>query len=57
MFRLEIETSNDAFQGDPQVELARIITGVASRLAMGDLSGTVRDVNGNTVGQFQYQED
>lgn len=68
MFRLEIKTGNAAFNdgsrgATPGDELARILRAVADTLqdpAMevalrdgGTMAG-VRDVNGNTVGQWQY---
>lgn len=58
MFRLEIETSNDAFQhGNADEEIARILTVAADFIRNGG-TGTatriLRDINGNKVGQFQY---
>lgn len=61
MFRIEIETSNAAFIEHPGEELARILFDVAeqAREALGyapdaDLSKTLRDANGVTVGRWQY---
>lgn len=58
MFRLEFETDNNAFVEDAHGEIARILTGVAMDLSEGRASledgGNIRDVNGNTVGKWQY---
>jgi hypothetical protein len=52
MFTLTIQTDNAAFGDEPSYELARILAEVASRVGGGELAGTVRDENGNTVGRF-----
>ena len=57
MFTLEIETENDAFTGDPTLEIARILTDVASKLRSWHSEEYeehwLRDVNGNKVGRWQ----
>ena len=58
MFKLEIDTGNEAFNYD--CELARIIRGVSRTLAeMPDCNadGVVRDMNGNTVGRWEFVPD
>jgi hypothetical protein len=55
-FQLSISMDNDAFREDTGPETARIMRALAERvehstLTAGD-SGTVRDTNGNTVGQW-----
>lgn len=57
MFRLEIETSNAAFEDTPNEEIAGILEGVARALHRGllsEASGHLKDTNGNTVGMWQY---
>ena len=58
MFRLTIKTENAAFEDPgPASELVRILHVAASHLAAGTMSGKLRDINGNTVGEFAYEED
>ncbi len=62
MFRLEIETGDAAFEENEaaQREIARILREVAesvegwSGYASAEYSGRIKDVNGNTVGTWQY---
>ena len=59
MFTLKIATDNDAFGGHPDSarEVARILYDVITRIQDGGLSGGLRDVNGNTVGEFHFDVD
>lgn len=50
MFKLSIATGNAAF-ADPD-ELPRLLAEVADRVRGGEWSGTVRDTNGNRVGDY-----
>jgi hypothetical protein len=51
VFRLEIETSNDAFGDDPWWEVSSILAGLAKRVREGaPTSGVLRDGNGARVG-------
>jgi len=56
MFTLKIETDNAAF-GDSAdeagAEVARILRVVAGGMAAGNMSGKLRDANGNTVGEYE----
>jgi hypothetical protein len=52
-FTLTIETSNDAFQPDPEAEIARILRETARRVVNGNYAGRLIDVNGNRVGEFR----
>lgn len=52
MFTLTISTANAAFDDQPATEIARILRDVAKRVEDGELSGNLRDVNGNGVGAF-----
>lgn len=58
MFRLEIETTNAAFDEAPHEEIVGILTRLTRTLQggffPGDSSGHVKDINGNTVGMWQY---
>jgi len=57
MFKLEIETGNAAFQdGLGDLEIARILKEVTNRVLQGFTEGTVRDMNGNTVGKFSMPD-
>lgn len=55
-FRLTIDTGNEAFQPEPNAEIARILREVADRIESDGRSihwyQNIRDVNGNTVGQY-----
>lgn len=56
-FSLTIETSGAAFDGDEPRAVAAILRDVAARLDEGagcGRSGAVRDVNGNTVGRWEF---
>lgn len=55
MFELEIETDGAAF--DPlSAEVARILRDIASRVeSESDVSGRIRDINGNTVGWWRVR--
>lgn len=55
MFNLTIKTNAAAFGEDAPTEreeLARILRDAADRLDDGQDFGTLRDINGNTVGEF-----
>ena len=59
-FTLTIECDNAAFtpgddaRGD---EVARILTTVSQQVADGYIRGQMYDVNGNTVGVYQFFEE
>jgi hypothetical protein len=50
MFTLSIETDNDAFTNGE--EIARILKEVVIQLESGKEFGTIKDINGNTVGDW-----
>ena len=53
MFYLNIVTDNAAFEGDNlEPEIARILRKVADKLERGIHEGTERDINGNTVADW-----
>lgn len=49
-FTVEIRLGNDAMQTD--ADLADALSSVIDRLDRGTTSGSIKDVNGNTVGRF-----
>ena len=63
--KIEIDTGNAAFT-DPcsemhdddarRTECARILRRVADKLVDGFESGNLKDINGNHVGQFKFEE-
>jgi hypothetical protein len=59
-FTLAIDCDNAAFgetlDGHLE-ETARLLRGLARRLEAGEDYGTLRDVNGNTVGRFELEGD
>lgn len=61
---LEIECDNAAFDDHPSDEIARILRGVADDFAgygrpgrREIRTGSLRDINGNRVGRFEYIGD
>lgn len=57
-FSLFIETKNAAFEDDNgSVETARILKETANLIEMGEQAGNIRDINGNTVGEWSFIED
>jgi hypothetical protein len=53
MFTLKVSTANAAFEGDPRIEVARILRKVAERLEeSGAPEAAILDANGNTVGKY-----
>ena len=44
---------NAAFEGTHPGELVRILKDVAERVVRGAVDGKLRDINGNTVGDFE----
>ncbi len=58
MFTLTLETSNEAFDDlDLRAfEVARILRTVAARVELGVTEGHARDINGNRVCTFSFEE-
>lgn len=57
-FKMTVNMDNAAFDRGDGRELARILREVADRLAdVQEGSGSVRDVNGNKVGEYEITED
>lgn len=57
MFKLTIRTENEAFDGFPGDELARILRDVAEKLQDGRNRAVCVDVNGNTVGSWELTSE
>lgn len=54
MFELMFTTDNAAFEGDGgNAEVARILRAIAERVEADAGSGSVRDVNGNRIGEWK----
>jgi len=52
MFKLKIDTGNEAFSPDATYEVARILKVASEKLEEGFSDGTLYDSNGNKVGEF-----
>jgi hypothetical protein len=56
-FSLNIDCDNAAFDGDPVDEIARIFGVVKSKQRSGRYDGSLLDINGNTVGDYELVDD
>lgn len=57
MFRIKFETDNAAFKGrHGHIETVRILREIAEKIVDGHLEGKIRDVNGNTIGEWSLTE-
>lgn len=59
-FELRFSTSNAAFDpedGDPCGEVARILRLAAEGASFGVTSKTIMDINGNTIGEWNFDND
>ena len=52
---IQFETDNAAFK-DP-AEVSRILHEIAARIQAGDPEGQIRDINGNTIGDYWSKEE
>ena len=59
LFTLSIECENDAFADDINQELATILGMLTNKVRFGDAGyfGTLRDTNGNRVGNYELSKD
>lgn len=55
-FVIRIELENDAFQEDRNAEIATLLREIADAVAGDQIQGTIRDINGNTVGSFGLEK-
>lgn len=57
-YTLRIVTDNDAFQENMREEIARILRRAVSNLETDiSMDNTLRDLNGNVVGETYYTEE
>ncbi len=56
MFKIEINTDNDAFAEDVGEECARLLRQVANKIEDGYTVGPLIDYNGTKVGEFRFTE-
>lgn len=56
---ITIDTDNAAFEDQPEYEVARILRELANGIEKGyiDDNSSIRDRNGNTVGQLTTEEE
>ena len=52
---IQFETGNAAFKDDPG-EVPRILRKVAGQIQNGENSGSIRDINGQPVGEYCFKE-
>ena len=55
-FSLEIECDNAAFETGLRYEIERIVRRALDDLKDGAIDGKLRDVNGNTVGEWSLED-
>ena len=55
-FTMTIDSSNAAGEDEPTGELVRILRLVADRIDDGYTQGPLLDLNGNTVGLFEFDD-
>lgn len=61
IFKLEIRLDNAAFHDDdgdldPSYEIGRILDEMSKKAHLMGVKGSVRDVNGNLVGEWRIEE-
>lgn len=54
--RIEISSDTAAFDDEPEFESARILRDIATQVESGYDGGTVRDINGNSVGCWSFKD-
>ena len=58
MFTLKFKTDTAAFDLYPSTEVASILAEVQKQIEYhGEMEGTIRDVNGNTIGEWELNDD
>lgn len=56
-FKMEFSTANAAFEENLEHEVFRIVDDVAQEVIDGSRSGKIRDINGNTVGEWSLTSE
>ena len=58
MFMCDFETDNAAFtDGLCRYETSRILRNLAKKIEAGANEGSIIDINGNSIGHFQFEDD
>lgn len=57
MLKIEIDTSNAAFDDSLTYEVNMCFDRISRKLAQGDTKGAIMDSNGNQVGHFTLTEE
>jgi hypothetical protein len=55
-FNLEFKMDNAAFADEPLAEAAGMLDEISAKLRDGDFKGTLFDVNGNKIGQWEIAD-
>ena len=54
MFKMKFKTSNAAFnEPDKETEVRRILEKISEEIEYGKTSGSIMDINGNRVGEWE----
>ena len=53
MFRLEFKQSNADFTDDMYGTTARILREIADKIERGNVDGSIFDINGNNIGEYE----
>ena len=56
-FTMEVNMDNAAFEDSPENELARILSVAAEQVKASYMGRACQDINGNTVGQWNVEDD
>jgi len=59
LLKITINTDSSAFDGQPELEIERILKDIAQGIGSGriDEAQPIRDINGNTIGQLTLDEE
>ena len=55
-FKLSFNMDNDAFVAYPEGEVDRILRDIANRILDGRVYDSIRDYNGNKVGEWSFSD-
>jgi hypothetical protein len=57
VFKIRIDSEDAAMQDNPRAEVARMLADVRNKIMRGDDCGIIYDVNGNSVGDFEFEDE
>lgn len=57
MLTIEFHTGNSAFEDNEPEETAKLLRDIASKIDRGDTDGPVLDLNGNTIGGWEFDAE